>query len=186
MKKPRIYGSEARFRAALTRSVRIGEELLDQTEGVRRRMQLVGESRMDALAVEEAWERDFRRWFNGTGRALAKYLQEQLVGVPKGLRPDPNAEGEDLLPVLGAGLPPDDGKLRHTIGIDNGEVWLSKTLDELRELQSALGQPNAPARPASERSRDSFFTKPVWLALGVVGSVASIVGVVLAIIALWH
>ena len=33
MKKPRIYGSEDGFRAAVARSIRSGEELLDQTEG---------------------------------------------------------------------------------------------------------------------------------------------------------
>jgi hypothetical protein len=184
MKKPRIYGSEDRFRAALARSIKSGEELLDQTEGARRRMQLAGDSRLDALAIEEAWERHFRRWFNGTGRALAKYLQEELVGLPTGLRPEPNAKAEDVLPVLGAGLPPADGKPRHTIGVDNGEAWLSKTLDELRELQSALGHPTTSTPRVQGGPRESLLTKPVWLALGILGSVASVVGVVLAF--LWH
>jgi hypothetical protein len=81
LEKPRIYGSEAGFRSAVARSIRSGEDLLAQTEGARNRMSLAG-SREAALVIEQEWERDFRRWFNRTGKALAQYLQEQLVGVP--------------------------------------------------------------------------------------------------------
>lgn len=181
MKKPRIYGSETRCRAVLTRSIRSGEELLAQTVGVRRRMKLVEKSRLDALVIEQQWEADFRRWFNSTGHSLVKYLQEQLNPSWSAAPGD-----EEVLPVLSAGLPPDDGKPRHSIGIDNGEEWLSKTLDELRELESALGPSGAPTPRAQSRQRESLFTKPVWVVIGVVGSVASVAGVVLAIIALWH
>jgi hypothetical protein len=183
MEKPRIYGSEAAFRATVGRSIRSGEDLLAQTEGARNRMGIAG-SRENALVIEEEWERDFRRWFNRTGKALAQYLQEQVVGVPRGLRAETDSEGEDLLPVLGAGLPPDDGKPRQAIGIENGEAWLSKTLDELRALESALGPPNRPATARARRSSATFFGKPIWLALGAVGAVASVVGLVLVII--WH
>lgn len=181
MEKPRIYGSEAGFRSAVARSIRSGEDLLAQIEGARNRMSLAG-SREAALVIEQEWERDFRRWFNRTGKALAQYLQEQLVGVPKGLRADADAGGEDLLPVLGAGLPPDDGKPRHAIGIDNGEEWLSNTLDELRRLESALGPSGAPATGHAHRSSAPFFGRPIWLAVGAAGAVASIVGLVLTII----
>lgn len=97
-------------------------------------------------------------------------------------RADADAGGEDLLPVLGAGLPPDDGKPRHAIGIDNGEEWLSNTLDELRRLESALGPSGAPATGHAHRSSAPFFGRPIWLAVGAAGAVASIVGLVLTII----
>jgi hypothetical protein len=181
MKKPRIYGSEAACRAAIARSIRSGEDLLAQTEGARNRMSVVG-AREAASFIEQEWERDFRRWFNRTGKALQQYLQEQLPGVPRGLRPDTDPAGGDLFPVLGAGLPPDDGKPRHGIGIDNGEKWLSATLDELRELQSVLGPPDAPAVGRAHRSSAPFFGRPIWLAVGAAGAVASIVALVLTII----
>jgi hypothetical protein len=171
MTKPRIYGNEARFRTALTRSIRSGEELLAQVEGTRNRMKLVDES--DALVIDQGWERDFRRWFNATGRSLAKYLQDQLAE----------------LPLLSDGLPPDDGKPRHSIGIENGEEWLSKTLDELRALAAEF-PPLARARTSTKASasdtrtwRDSLLTNPWVTALG---SVASVVGLVIAVYLLLH
>jgi hypothetical protein len=184
MKKPRIYGHESRLRAALMRATRSGEELLAQTEGTRKRMKLVEESKLDALAIEQQWEADFRRWFMSTGNLLFKYLQEQLNP------PWNSASGEDdVLPTLSNGLPPDDGKPRHSIGIDNGEAWLSKTLDELRELQVALGEPKkvtARTKEPSRRSLLSLLSNPVVVVLGIIGSVASVVGLVLAIIVLSH
>jgi len=55
---------------------------------------------------------------------MGPYLQEQF---------------EEVLPVLSLGLPPDTGKPRHFVGLDNGEPWLRKALHELQELQAALG-----------------------------------------------
>lgn len=37
------------------------------------------------------------------------------------------------------GLPPDDGKPRHTVALANGVAWLKEALKQLRELQAALG-----------------------------------------------
>jgi hypothetical protein len=37
------------------------------------------------------------------------------------------------------GLPPDDGKPRHTVALDNGVPWLTEALEELRGLQAAIG-----------------------------------------------
>jgi hypothetical protein len=181
MEKPRIYGSEASFRVSLARSIRSGEDLLAQTQGARNRMRLAGSSG-DALLIEKEWEQNFRRWFNRTGAALAQYLQEQLVRVPRGLRADTDSGGEGLLPVLGAGLPPDDGKPRHSIGIDNGEEWLSKTLDELHELESALGPSKPRATGQASRPPVPFFGRPLWLAVGALGAVASVVGLVLVFV----
>ena len=71
-------------------------------------------------------------------------------------------------PCSGLGLPPADGKPRHTIHIDNGEAWLSKTVDELRELQSALGHPTTSTPRGQRAPRESLLTKPVWFILSIV------------------
>ena len=70
------------------------------------------------------WERQVRRWFRATQQGLGRYLQDHF--------------GE-LMPVVALGLPPDDGKPRHRIGLDNGEPWLRSALHELQETQAALG-----------------------------------------------
>jgi hypothetical protein len=186
MTKPRIYGDEGQFRRALTRSIRNGQTLLDQTEGVRRRMKLVEESRLDTLVIEQDWEQGFRRWFNATGRALAPFLQEQLA-VPWGGR----GEDDGVLPTLSAGLPPDSGKPRHRIGIDNGEEWLRKTLDELRELQTEIAPastPSAPSRasvaqaPVARSRWDSIATNRWVVVISLAGAVASIVALLLVFV----
>jgi hypothetical protein len=92
----------------------------------------------------------------------------------------PPLSEDDGLPTLAAGLPPDDG--RHTIHLDEGEEWLRKTLDELRELQSVLAPPKR--RGATEqlpppRKRSRWV--PSWWKLGTAGSIASLVGVPLAV-----
>jgi hypothetical protein len=92
----------------------------------------------------------------------------------------PPLSEEDGMPTLAAGLPPDG---RHTIHIDEGEEWLRKTLDELRALQSVLAPPKRRSTvqqlppPAPERSR----WVPSWWKLGTAGSIASLVGVPLAV-----
>jgi len=141
-------------------------------------MKLVEESRLDTLVIEQEWEQDFRRWFNGTARALAPFLQDQFAVPSRTPRED-----EGVLPILSAGLPPDDGKPRHRIMLDNGEEWLRNTVDELRELQAEIGSaptprpaPRTPIATASvKRSRwESWKT-----ALYVLGAVASIIALVL-------
>ena len=127
MKRPRIYGNEARFRAAVARYIDSAEELLDQAVGVRNRIAAAPENRENpvrvALVVESTWVKDVRRWFSAAGPAMWKYLQEQ----------------HDVLPVIANGLPPDTGKPRHRIGLDNGEPWLRAALEELKAMQAALG-----------------------------------------------
>ena len=184
MEKPRINGDESRFRTAVTRAINSGDDLLAQVEGVRKLMQAAGDSPAEARAIETAWEADFRAWFNRTGNALHKYLREQLVGVPRGLRPPGLNDAPEVLPVLGAGLPPDIGKPRHVIHINEGEEWLRHALDELRELQSVL---TPPKRSAGKRApepvppaRGSWF-RPSWWKLGTAGSIASLVGVALGV-----
>src|SRR4051812_45455656 len=111
MARPRIYGDEAQFRRALTRSIRNGQTLLDQVEGVRRRIKVVEGSSYETFVIEQDWESAFRRWFNATGRALAPFLQDQLMP------PWVGGDDEGVLPTLSAGLPPDSGKPRHRIGL---------------------------------------------------------------------
>lgn len=184
MEKPRIYGDESRFRAAVTRAINSGDDLLAQAEGVRRQMEQTGDG-WDRYAIEGAWEADFRRWFMGIGRTLVKYLREQFAGSLSQVRAGvwPPLSEDDAMPTLSAGLPPEDG--RHTIHIDEGEEWLRKTLAELRELQSVLTPPKRTAarRPVAEPvAPQSSPFKPSWWKLGTAGSIASLVGVPLAIV----
>jgi hypothetical protein len=127
-KRPRVYGDESKFRAALARSVKRGEELLDQAVGVRNR---VGEARAagaepweTALYIEHPWVKDVRRFFENTQKAMGEYLQEQF---PK------------VLGVLARGLPPPTGKPRHALGLGNLEPWLRHALEELQQVQAVLG-----------------------------------------------
>ena len=127
MKRPRIYGNEGRCRAALTRYITRAEELLDQANGVQNRLSAVAEHHLGefyALAIQDEWETDVRRWFASAIQGMGRYLQEQTA---------------EVLPVLALGLPPDDGKPRHTVALDNGVPWLTKALEELRDLQAAIG-----------------------------------------------
>ncbi len=191
MEKPRIYGDEGRFRAAVSRAIRNGEDLLGQTDGIHKRMEFAGDDGVDALLIEQEWEREFRRWFMTTGRTLVKYLQDQLT--PPSAR-QPAAEGEDnFLPVLAAGLPPDTGKPRHVIHINEGEEWLQHALDELRELHSTLA-PSPRQQEVAENAATpagELRFRPSWWKLGTVGSIASLVGVALGVAGivlaiLWH
>jgi hypothetical protein len=158
MPKPRIYGDEPRFRAALTRAIGSGEDLLAQADGYRERMKLVEGDTLESFAIEKQYEAAFRKWFMGTGKELFKYLQEQL-NPPWNSAP----EDQDVLPVLSHGLPPDDGKPRHSIGLDNSKDWLSKTLDELRDLAAQFPAPApAPRTKASAPSRTKTQNPPGW------------------------
>lgn len=120
----------------MTRLIKGAEELLDQAVGTRNRIAADPESVM-ALALEMAWVKDVRRWFGTAGPTMGRYLQEQ----------------HDILPVIANGLPPDTGKPRHRIGLENGEPWLRKALEELRALQVVLGVRRgvATAAPAPAR-----------------------------------
>lgn len=140
MKRPRVYGSETKCRAALARYIEGAEELLDQAVGVRSRVAAF--AREDALLMaffaESEWEQQVRRWFDAARQALMRYLQDQL---------------KDVMPVLDRGLPPADGKPRHRVGLDNGEPWLKKALEEMRELQAALGVKRGVATKAPAPAR---------------------------------
>lgn len=120
---PRIYGNESKCRAAVARYIARAEELLDQAQGVKKRLAAEDNSIWGSM-LEYPWVEDFRRWFRNAYRGLQPYLQDQL---------------EDVLPLLSIGLPPDTGKPRHHIGLDNGEPWLREVRDELVEFQGLLG-----------------------------------------------
>jgi Abortive infection C-terminus len=150
MMRPRIYGPEAKCRAALRRYIERGEELLARAEGVRKRVETLRNERRvlgrtDAYLVEREWATAFRRWMASAARGMTDFLQEQMP---------------ETLGVLARGLPPDDGKPRHSIVLDNGEPWLEAALDELKELQAALGvrrgvEPTAPPSERFEELHDS-------------------------------
>jgi hypothetical protein len=92
-----------------------------------------------ALWIEHDWVVKLRRWTNRTGQAMQQYLQEQLW---------------DALPRFRwGGLPPDTGKPRHYISVENGAGWLGAAVADLRRLQAALGvrRDVAKAAPAPAR-----------------------------------
>lgn len=126
----------------MSRYIRSGEALLDQAEGVRKQLaalpETAGPRPLAAFAIEEAWARDFRRWYESVGRGLYRYLHDQFL---------------DVLPILANGLPPDTGKPRHHIGVDNGEEWLGVTVDELKTFQNALGVKRSVAAVAPTAAR---------------------------------
>jgi hypothetical protein len=75
---------------------------------------------------------------------------------------------------------------RHISQQTEGEEWLRKTLDELRELQSVLAPPKprgvTEQLPPPPTKRPGW--EPSWWKLGTAGSVASLGGVPLAIVAI--
>jgi hypothetical protein len=84
VKRPRIYGNEGRCRAALTRYITRAEELLDQANGVQNRLWAVAEHHLGefyALAIQDEWETDVRRWFASAIQGMGRYLQEQTAEV---------------------------------------------------------------------------------------------------------
>jgi hypothetical protein len=134
VQRPRVYGNETKLRSAVARHIETGEELLDQGTGVRNRLTAIVEQRdMTSADVLTAvltskhgwgWDGELRKWARSAGKTMATYLADQF---------------DAKAPVLARGLPPDTGKPRHTITLDNGQEWLRLALEELRQLQAALG-----------------------------------------------
>jgi abortive infection Abi-like protein len=128
VKRPRIYGSETRFRSSLARYISTAEDLLDQAVGVRKRIDAEAAARHSdsfiRFVIEEEWAKQVRRWFQNARNGLEQFLQDQM---------------QEALPTLPLGLPPDTGKPRHWIGLENGEPWLQNTVEEMRDLQSTIG-----------------------------------------------
>jgi hypothetical protein len=133
MKRPRVYGNEGKCKALLARYIAGADELLDQAEGVRNRVNAIGDpDSIAGFSMELAWGRDFRQWFGRSWRGMSKYLQDEMPGA---------------LPVLSAGLPPDSGKPRHTIVLENGVPWLREARDELDALRTTLWSASWSHRP---------------------------------------
>lgn len=160
-KRPHIYGDEKKARAALARQIARGDELLSQAPGVRNRIvqaQATQRARAkkspptatgpfslrlvenydlgDYIAGE--WVRQMRSWRERTQRVMRDYLQEQFV---------------ETLPALVAAVSPLADKPRYHVSLDNGEPWLRTAVDELRQMQAALGVQRviAPSPPAPTR-----------------------------------
>lgn len=121
--RPRVYGDDSKCRTALTRYIRRGEELLDQSIGVRKHIDSLDNEFVE-FALEDEWGQAVRRWAINAARGLGPYLQEGFAG---------------LLPRLAFGLPPNSGKPRHFVGLENAVPWIRDVLDELASLQAALG-----------------------------------------------
>lgn len=154
MTRPRIYGNEANCRRAIARYIKSGEELLDQAEGVQKRMDAIpeDEGRYERYLIEQEWTARLRKWFNTARPGMGQYLQDQY---------------QEVLRVLYWGLPPDTGKPRHWIGLENGVPWLQEALDQLRQLQSALGAEPRRASPAAAaasttQEKTPWYNNPVF------------------------
>jgi hypothetical protein len=137
VERPRVYGDEMRCRTALKRYVERGDELLDQAVGVRKRMDAVKANRhVDSIAaymIEQDWAKELRRWFSACRAGLGRFFQDQM---------------EQLMPVLTLGLPPETGKPRHWIGLENGVPWLEEAIGQIRQVQDAVGvQRGVPITP---------------------------------------
>lgn len=122
----RIYGGEAKFRAALDRHLATGRDLLDLLEGVKRRIAAAagGPTGLHAEIVESEWTREVEQWQTRAVRAAVRHLQDGAG---------------DQLPTLGLRWPPDTGKPRHRRSIDWVEPWLRESVDELQRLRESLG-----------------------------------------------
>jgi hypothetical protein len=127
------------------------EDLLEQAEGVRNRIAALGLAPVTevtyftslqptpAFDLESEWGNQLRKELNLVRRTLGPYLQDQF---------------ETFLPTA-AFVPPDTGKPRHVIVLENGVLNLRNALKELRHLQDALGvrrnvTPATPAPPGFE------------------------------------
>jgi hypothetical protein len=126
MNRARIYGSEQKCQAAVSRYLTRTRELVDQVEGAQVRIAtatgLTAES--DAMGIEMEWERDILRWVTQTRRTMKKYLQGQL---------------ETVLPSLVSGPPSTTtGRLRR-ITLDDSVPWLLAVEREFLELHAVLG-----------------------------------------------
>lgn len=125
-KRPRVYGNEGRFKATLGGYISRARDLLDQAEGVRKRMASApgGERSLVAFAAQHEWTNDVGRWRGNVIHSMQRHLAEEV---------------ERTLPKLTAAWPPDTGKPRHTRNIEWVEPWLRHALDELLALREALG-----------------------------------------------
>lgn len=141
--------------------------MLAQSEGVQKRMEEVPDGWERSL-IESEWASSFRKWFDTTRRGIGPYLQEQF---------------KEVLRVFFYGLPPDSGKPRHWIGLENGVPWLEHALDELRELQTSLGGPidrdrtSAPAAstPSTPHHGASWIYNPWVVGIGASAIVSLII-----------
>ena len=141
MERLRFYGSGTNCRRALRRYIARGEDLADQAAGVRKRIDALPGDRNGAILLENQWGKEFRKWFAETAKAMSGCLQDQFASA---------------LPTLAYGLPPEDGKPRHTVALSNGESWLQQAIAELRELREAVGAAPATAQTSASRNGASL------------------------------
>jgi len=157
-KRPHIYGDETKARGALARQIARGEELLTQAVGVQKRIDQFNarirasaprpktttsvrgiqlesrpmtSSELDAWVARD-WIRDVDAWSERALRAMRSYLQGQF---------------SEVLPTVANGFP----YKAHTL--DGATLWLRKAVDELQQMQAALGVQRAiaPSPPAPTR-----------------------------------
>jgi hypothetical protein len=170
MDRPHVYGDEAAFRKALRRYITSGETLLAQADGAQRRIDAMSDepqSRMARYAIGEGWEKEFRRWFDIAHVGTGKFLQDQF---------------DELMPVLSSGLPPETGKPRHVIHLPEGQEWLRKTVEELKEALDAVGPVAAASRQERTASiaRESVSPMRSRMSGRVEGLVIAVVGALIA------
>lgn len=139
MPRPRVYGNEHRYKAALDRQVARGRDLLDRLDGVRNLMAaaLGGPTGIFAELEEMQWVQEVERWRVTVLRSAHQYLADGATAA---------------LPTATASWPPDSGKPRHARRISWVEPWLRQTNDELQALRALLGvRRGVAATPAPNR-----------------------------------
>ncbi len=124
MDRPRIYGSEQKCRAAVSRYLTRTRELQDEVEGAQALIAVATPAEAEEIGAEMEWEEDISRWLTQTRRVMRRYLQGQL---------------ETVMPNLVAGPPSTTtGRLR-TITLAESVPWLLAVQRELLELHAVLG-----------------------------------------------
>ena len=128
MTRPRIYGSETNYRNAIARYIKSCDDLIDQAEGVRKRVLDAGPLAEFEL-IASGWPDSVERWRVNARHNLQKYLQEQT---------------ETKLPVLSAPLPKSSdqmklGKRRERTELEVLVPWLGTARAELERLLGMLG-----------------------------------------------
>jgi len=169
--RPRIYGDEKKCRAAVARYIASGQELLDQTVGVRNR---IAKAQAKAKTEKKAKPKT---------RPEASPPALGPLGLRMVFRPPERSEIEDwiaidwirgarswrdralppmhrylqeqlndVLTALAAG-PPWPGDRRDRFSLGNAEPWLREAVAEMQQMQAALGvqrsilaSPPAPTR----------------------------------------
>jgi Abortive infection C-terminus len=161
-RRPRIYGDESNARRAIARYIASGQELLDQSVGVRNQIaeakakqskkpkprpkpkpRRAGSDSLDLAFLLPTFEIKVEDWIASDWIETMRSWRERAA---RPMHRYLQEQYRETLPALahGPGWP---------ISLDTGEPWLRSAVDELLHLQAALGiqRAIAPSPPAPTR-----------------------------------